>query len=86
VVEPVKKTSDGGYRVLGNVNFSDMLEYFELKDDDENAVPDTTIANWIMEKFGRLPRSGESLSWRHLSITITRVMRHRVMEVKVNTN
>ncbi len=39
VIEPVKKTSDGGYRVMGNVNFSDMLEYFDLKDDDEDAVP-----------------------------------------------
>jgi putative hemolysin len=110
VIEPVKKTGDGGYRVLGNVSFSDMLEFIDLKNNEDMAaegaassdnaeyetsedeilakgrgnVPDTTVANWIMEKFGRLPRAGEKLTWRHLTIVVTRVQRHRVMEVKVN--
>jgi putative hemolysin len=90
VVEPVKKTSDGGYRVLGNVNFSDMLEVVGLKDNGEieyeDIIPDTTVANWVMEKFGRLPRSGEKLTWRNLTIYVTRVQRHRVMEVRVSAN
>jgi len=47
-------------------------------------VPDTTVANWIMEKLGRLPRTGEKLIWRNLTIIVTRVLRHRVMEVKVS--
>ena len=97
VVEPVRKSNDGGFLVLGNVNFSDMLEFISLKDNGEAAadepskdepskgkVPDTTVANWIMEKLGRLPRTGEKLTWRHLTIIVTRVMRHRVTEVKVS--
>jgi CBS domain containing-hemolysin-like protein len=91
VVEPVKKSADGSYRVLGNVAFSDMLEFIDLKDDADaeaqsapDEIPDTTVANWIMEKLGRLPRAGEKLTWRYLTIIVTRVMRHRVMEVKVS--
>jgi len=86
VVEPVKKMIDGSYRVLGSVNFSEMLEFMGI-DDKSGAedLPDTTVANWIMEKFGRLPRTGENLTWRSLTIIVTRVMRHRVMEVRVNT-
>jgi len=90
VVEQIKKTIDGGYRVLGNMNFSDMLEFIGINknnetpsEDETESVPDTTIANWIMEKLGRLPRSGEKLGWRHLTIIVTRVLRHRVMEVNV---
>jgi len=96
VVEPVKKTNEGGYLVLGNVNFSDMLEFIGVKENEEPAVeetpaeetfsetvPDTTVANWIMEKLGRLPRAGEKLTWRKFSIIVTRVQRHRVMEVRV---
>jgi len=112
-VEPIKKSRDGSYSVLGNVNFSDMLEFTGLKDKGEAAsakkessdnassegaaakadaviktnadeVPDTTVTNWIMEKLGRLPRMGEKLTWRHLTITVTRILRHRVMEVKVS--
>jgi CBS domain containing-hemolysin-like protein len=93
VIEPVKKLSDGGYRVLCNVNFSDMLELIDSKgkaasaavsDEETEAIPDTTIANWIMERLGRLPRTGEKLTWRGLTVIVTRVLRHRVMEVKVS--
>jgi len=123
VIVPVKKWPDGSYRVLGNVNFSDMLEYMGLNEDGkiksdntaladeesdtespetelsadimsedilpedstpEEEVPDTTITNWIMEKLGRLPRIGEKLTWRSLTIMVTRVMRHRVTEVNVS--
>jgi len=100
VVEPVKKTSDGSYRVLGNVNFSEMLNFIGINKksntESDNSVssdklpayeakrvPDTTVANWIMEKLGRLPKLGEKLAWRHLTIIVTRVLRHRVMEVNV---
>jgi len=110
-VEPIKKSRDGSYRVMGNVNFSDMLEFTGLKDSGKAAsakeetsdtasseeavaaananaaattVPDTTVTNWIMERLGRLPRMGEKLTWRHLTITVTRILRHRVMEVKVS--
>jgi len=106
VIEPIKKTNDGGYRVLGNVTFSDFLEFinfnnknetasedaassnetFANETSEEDAVPDTTITNWIMEKLGRLPRAGEKLTWWHYTITVTRVLRHRVMEVKVSAN
>jgi len=95
VIEPVKKSGNGSFRVMGNVNFSDMLEFIDLKDNNEDVsedtessdldtVPDTTITNWVMEKLGRLPRAGEILTWRHLTIIVTRVLRHRVMEVNVS--
>jgi CBS domain containing-hemolysin-like protein len=87
VVEPVKKYADGSYRVLGSVNFGDMLNAVA----GENAhnggeIPDTTVANWIMETLGRLPHVRERLTWNILTITVLRVLRHRVMEVKVNVN
>jgi len=121
VIEPIKKSNDGGYRVLGNVTFSDLLEFINFSNknesgfedaassngtfanesfadetssdetssdetSEEDSVPDTTITNWIMEKLGRLPRAGERLTWWHYTITVTRVLRHRVMEVKVSAN
>ncbi|MDR0487778.1 MAG: CBS domain-containing protein, partial [Treponema sp.] len=85
VVEPVKKDASGGFTVLGKVNFRDMLEAVTdgiAHNDDE--IPDTTVANWIMENLGRLPAAGEELTWRYLTIRVTRVLRHRVMEVTVN--
>ncbi|MDR0443862.1 MAG: hemolysin family protein [Treponema sp.] len=84
VVEPVRKLEDGNYTVLGNINFQDMLDAVgcEYADDDKE-IPDTTLANWIMENLGRVPRPGEKVAWRHLTITASKVLRHRVTETKI---
>ena len=86
VVQPVKKNSDGSFTVLGSVNFKDVLEetaHGQMLDDE---IPNTTIANWIMETLGRLPRAGEILSWHYLKIAVIRVVRQRVMEVRITVD
>jgi len=87
VIEPVIKNGDGSYTVLGSVNFKDMLEIVTGKTFDSNdEIPDTTVANWFMENLGRLPFSGEVLSWHYLTITILKVIKHRITEVRVTVN
>ena len=86
VVESVKKESDGGWIVLGNVNFLDMLEELKIDADSEDSPPDTTVANWIMETLGRLPRVGETLNWNSLTIKVLRVVKQRVIEVRVTVS
>jgi len=83
VVEPVKKESDGSFTVLGGVSFEDMLEAIAVDVENEEEIPNTTIANWIMETLGRLPQINEILTWRHLTINVLKVIKQRVMEVKV---
>jgi len=83
VVEPVKKENDGSFTVLGSVNFKDMLELITGDFGNEEEMPDTTIANWILENLGRLPQINEILMWRHLTIKVLKVIKQRVMEVKV---
>jgi len=55
----------------------------ERKKIDEDQIPDTTVANWIVENLGRLPRINEVLTWHHLTIKVLKVVKQRVMEVKV---
>jgi len=83
VVEPVKKESEGSFTVLGGVSFEDMLEAIAVDVENKEDIPDTTIANWIMETLGRLPQINEILTWRHLTINVLKVIKQRVMEVKV---
>jgi CBS domain containing-hemolysin-like protein len=82
VVENVKKENDGSFTVLGSVSFKDLLEEIEgfL---EEGEIPGTTVANWIVESLGRLPQINEILMWRNLTITVIKVIKQRVMEVKV---
>jgi len=87
VVEPVKKNSDGSFTVLGSVSFEDMLKAVcEGQKIKVEEVPDTTVANRIMESLGRLPRVGETLTWHFLKIVVLKVIRQRVMEVKVTVD
>jgi len=92
VVKPIKKTGDGVFTVLGRVNFKDMLETVAgqfLKTDQLpkiDEIPDTTVANWIMETLGRLPRAGEEASWHYLKIVVLKIIKQRVTELKVTVD
>jgi len=56
----------------------------ENQENNKEEIPDTTIANWIMESLGRLPQTGEMVIWNYLAIKVSKVIKHRVMEVKVH--
>ena len=85
VVEQFRQNADGSFSVLGSAKFQDMLEYINgdnLPETDE--IPNTTVGSWIMGNTGTLPRTGEQIAWRNLQFTVSRVQRHRVMEVTVS--
>ena len=88
VIEPVKKEMDGSFTVLGSLSFKDMLDAFppEEKLSGFDEIPDTTVANWIMETLGRLPGINEVLSWNGLTINVIKVIKQRVMEVNITVN
>jgi len=86
VVKPVKKTGEGVFTALGSVNFKDLLETVAERLPAGCEIPDTSVANWIMETLGRLPRAGEAISWHYLKIVVLKVIKQRVTEVKVTVD
>jgi len=88
VVESVKKSGDGNFTVMGSVNFKDMLDAINKMIEkhiqaEAEEIPNTTVANWMMENLGRLPKANEDLTWKNLTIRVSKVIKQRVMEVKV---
>jgi CBS domain containing-hemolysin-like protein len=85
IVEPFRQNSNVSFSVLGSAKFQDMLEYigYKIADNDGNEIPNTTVGSWILENTGILPRTGEQIIWRDLQFTVSRIQRHRVMEVVV---
>jgi CBS domain containing-hemolysin-like protein len=89
VVEQCRRNADGSVTVLGSAKFQDMLDFLgEHSIHAENApseedIPNTTVGNWVLEHSGSLPRAGEQITWNHLQITVSRVQRHRVIELLV---
>jgi CBS domain containing-hemolysin-like protein len=91
VVEPVKRNADGSFSALGGLQFQDMVNFIGNKTSDNDLsegdeMPETTVGNWVMETKGTLPRVGEQFDWHKLRIKVSRVQRHRVMEVVVTGN
>ncbi|MCL2066373.1 MAG: hemolysin family protein [Treponema sp.] len=83
VVESIKAAKDGSFFVMGNVNFIDMYDFLGIKNSTED-IPDTTIGNWIMEKSGRLPQTGEEYLFHDIIIRVSKILQNRVMEVIVS--
>jgi len=87
VKEPLRENPDGSFTVLGGTGFKDMLEFIEMAAAGTvagtDALPGTTVGNWITEKSSGEPHAGEEFAWRGLRIRASRLKHQRVMEVIV---
>jgi CBS domain containing-hemolysin-like protein len=96
VVEPVKQLEDGSFRVLGSCGLQDMLTFIQISpgyagrtlgeaagNNHREALPNASVGSWVMENLGSMPRAGDGFSWGGLGVRVSKVLRHRVMEVIV---
>jgi CBS domain containing-hemolysin-like protein len=71
----------GAYRVMGNTALQDVLDLYSIEGDDSTNA--STVGSWAVETLGGVPREGESFSFRDLNITVTKALRHRVVELVI---
>ena len=53
---------------------------FHLKD----TVDSATIAGWVMDSLGHVPRVGDTFRYEDLEVTVTAIRRMRVLEIRVS--
>jgi CBS domain containing-hemolysin-like protein len=70
------------YRVLGGAGLEDFFKFFGIERGGEGKW-NTTVGSWVIESLSGPPRAGDSFIFRDLSISVSRVNHHRVMEVTV---
>ncbi|MDR1955624.1 MAG: hemolysin family protein [Treponema sp.] len=86
VVKPICQVDDRTYTVLGTTSLEDMLTFFAPF---LSAVPPpevhrhTTVGNWMLEQLGGLPHEGNRCKLQDLVITVSKVLHHRVLELRV---
>ncbi|MDR1587908.1 MAG: hemolysin family protein [Treponema sp.] len=93
VVEPVRKTEDGAFIVLGSANLRDMFDAIKPalpaaasgpeSGFPRGAIPNITAGSWALEKLGGLPRPGDVFESYGLTVRVSKVLRHRIMELTV---
>jgi CBS domain containing-hemolysin-like protein len=85
VVNNIVKLDPQNYRVLGNTNLEEFFDFFAHPGEEKNraAYPrNTTVGSWVVEQLGS-PKAADFFRYRHLLITVSKILRHRVMEVTV---
>ncbi len=68
-VSEITETGKNTYRVLSAASAEDFFEFFALEDSETEAA---TVNGWLTEQMGRIPKVGETFTFRNLKITVTR--------------
>jgi CBS domain containing-hemolysin-like protein len=85
VINYFKPIEDNVFVVDGNAPVSDMFEYFEL-DDPEDEYEATTVSGFVIEKLGEIPRAGVKLEYKNLDFEVTKSTVKKVLQVRVTVN
>jgi CBS domain containing-hemolysin-like protein len=81
IVEKVVQTDENKWKIRGDASLEDAVGVFFVP-----AERHTTVAKWIMETFfsmGGVPKAGESFDFTNLHFTVTKIEKHRILEVEV---
>jgi CBS domain containing-hemolysin-like protein len=79
-VAPVQRLPDGGWTVQGGVPLADLEEELDHSFAREDV---STVGGLVLAAFGRVPRTGETISLDGFRITVDQVARRRVSRVTV---
>ena len=61
VVESIHKVGEDAYQVLGTADLEDLFEFLCIRDEETES---STVSGWVMERLGRVPRSGRASATR----------------------
>lgn len=75
------QVSDTQYSLRGDAEIDILHDLFDIDTDDFDA---TTIGGFINELSGRMPREGASVIYENLKLTVNKVSRRRIMEVRLD--
>ena len=80
VVEDIVRLSDDEWRVSGGASLDDLRELFPISDEFESV----TVNGWVLEVLGHLPQPGDAFDYGNLHVTVERVARRRVEQVRIH--
>lgn len=81
--ENCTKISDTQYSLRGDCEIDVLHDLFDMDTDDFDA---TTIGGFINELSGKMPREGAKVTYKNLELTVNKVSRRRIMEVRLDVH
>jgi CBS domain containing-hemolysin-like protein len=80
--EYFKKTGENSYSITGSMPIADFINEFNLEIDYNDAEYET-VAGWIYEQFGLIPKPGDSFRFGNCRITVTELEHNRIVSFKL---
>ena len=78
VGEMVEQLSFSRYRLSGSLPMHDWTKAFDLRPGHAGV---TIVGGWVTALLGGIPKEGDVARWRHVTLTVERMERHRVASV-----
>lgn len=81
--ENCTKITDTQYSLKGDCEIDVLHDLFDMDTDEFDA---TTIGGFINELSGKMPREGAKVTYKNLELTVNKVSRRRIMEVRLEVH
>ena len=78
--EEIVLSHDGSYEVLGSTEIGKIERLFDVEIEDDDF---TTIAGLVINESGKVPRSGEHLTFRGLEVEVLEADERRIVRLRV---
>jgi putative hemolysin len=79
-----RRLSDGSWLVSGAMPVEEVVALIDAEGMREGAAKSYgTLAGFVMDQLGRVPKGGEDVEWQGFRFTVTRLARHRVRTVRI---
>ena len=77
-----QKLDDHTWLVKGDAEIDDLIERFDVEEEDEEFAF-ITVSGWAIHELSHIPRVNEQFDYKNLHVTITKADQRKVVEVKV---
>lgn len=77
------KIDDYTWMVKGDAEIDDLIERFDVEEEDEE-FDFITVSGWAISELHHIPKVNEEFNYKNLHVTITKADQRKVLEVKVD--
>jgi CBS domain containing-hemolysin-like protein len=88
VVEQIRQIEEGKWKVLGGASMDDLCASIPIPSEAEKlgmqSNARTTVGSWFMENLDCPPKIGVSIKRGELTVSVSKLKRHRVLELIVS--
>jgi CBS domain containing-hemolysin-like protein len=80
--DPVQRVGEAEYLLAGDLSIRSWADSFDLEVPEEGGRY-STVAGFVTDLLGRMPKPGDAVKWRNLQFIVEEVKRRRVIRVRL---